>query len=67
MGSKSHQVLEQYLEKVENTRKLKNITHKVISERLGCTRQPISKFFNGKPVSCDIFVEICQIIDVDWQ
>ncbi|MEM9275098.1 MAG: NACHT domain-containing protein, partial [Cyanobacteria bacterium P01_F01_bin.143] len=67
MNERSHQVLEQYLDEVRQARRLKNITQKTIAQRLGCTRQPISKFFNGKPVSCELFVEICGIIDVDWQ
>ncbi|NES17932.1 MAG: hypothetical protein F6K41_03175 [Symploca sp. SIO3E6] len=31
------------------------------------SRQPISKFFNGKPVSRLIFVDICQFLNLDWQ
>ncbi|MDX2239985.1 MAG: NACHT domain-containing protein [Leptolyngbyaceae cyanobacterium bins.302] len=38
-----------------------------LAERLGVTRQPISKFFNGKPVSNDLFVQICEVLDLDWQ
>jgi predicted NACHT family NTPase len=35
---------------------------------LGVTRQPISKFFNGKPVACELFVRICERLQLDdWQ
>ncbi len=67
MGKRSHQVLPTHIETVESARQLKNLTHKVIAERLDCTRQPISKFFNGKPVSCDLFVAICTMLHLDWQ
>ncbi|MGB5970291.1 MAG: NACHT domain-containing NTPase [Spirulinaceae cyanobacterium] len=67
MAKRSHQVLEAYIEVVKDARIRKNITQKAIAERLGCTRQPISKFFNGKAVDCELFVRICEILDVDWQ
>jgi predicted NACHT family NTPase len=31
------------------------------------TRQPIWRFFTGKPVDRQIFVEICSILDLDWR
>lgn len=32
------------------------------------TRQPINKFFNGKPVACELFVRICERLQLDdWQ
>ncbi len=31
------------------------------------TRQPISRFFTGKPVDRHIFMEICSILDLDWR
>ncbi len=31
------------------------------------TRQPVWRFFTGKPVDRNIFVEICTILEVDWR
>lgn len=31
------------------------------------TRQPIWRFFTGKPVDRHIFMEICSILDLDWR
>jgi predicted NACHT family NTPase len=31
------------------------------------TRQPIWRFFTGKPVDRQIFMEICNILDLDWR
>lgn len=67
MGKKSHRVLEIHIDTVENSRQVKSLTHKAISERLDCTRQPISKFFNGKAVSSNLFIDICDILDLNWQ
>ncbi|WP_341530441.1 NACHT domain-containing NTPase [Nostoc sp. UHCC 0302] len=34
---------------------------------LGITRQPVSKFFAGEPVSRTCFVQICQQLGLSWQ
>jgi predicted NACHT family NTPase len=31
------------------------------------TRQPIWRFFTGKPVDRQVFMEICSILDLDWR
>ncbi|MBD2112590.1 MULTISPECIES: NACHT domain-containing protein [Cyanophyceae] len=31
------------------------------------TRQPIWRFFTGRPVDRQIFVEVCQVLDLDWR
>ena len=31
------------------------------------TRQPIWRFFTGQPVDRQIFIEICEILDLDWR
>jgi predicted NACHT family NTPase len=31
------------------------------------TRQPIWRFFTGKPVDRQVFLEICAILDLDWR
>jgi predicted NACHT family NTPase len=31
------------------------------------TRQPISRFFTGKPVDRHVFMEVCSILDLDWR
>jgi hypothetical protein len=37
-----------------------------LPETHSVTRQPISKFFNGKPVNNDLFVQICKTLKLDW-
>ncbi len=32
-----------------------------------CDRQTVNKFFNGKPIDRQLFVKICQKLDLDWQ
>src|SRR6476469_8959374 len=38
-----------------------------LATRLGVTRQPISKFFNQKPVDRNLFVQICETLKLDWR
>jgi predicted NACHT family NTPase len=38
-----------------------------LATRLGCTRQPIGKFFRGEAVSNEVFVQICEVLKLDWQ
>lgn len=40
--------------------------HKLATS-LGITRQPVSKFFAGAPVSRSCFVQICQKLGLSWQ
>lgn len=42
-------------------------TQQKLADALEVTRQPISKFFNGKPVARDLFVRICEKLKLDWQ
>lgn len=48
------------------------LTDKTLSQHklaaiLGITRQPVSKFFAGEPVSRSCFVQICQQLGLAWQ
>jgi len=38
-----------------------------LAAALGITRQPVSKFFAGEPVSRSCFVQICQQLGLSWQ
>jgi predicted NACHT family NTPase len=44
------------------------LTQQQLADALGVTRQPVNKFFNGKPVACELFVRICERLQLDdWQ
>ncbi|MEH2452455.1 NACHT domain-containing NTPase [Nostoc sp.] len=44
-----------------------SLTQKALAEDLGITRQPIGKFFTGKPVDRNLFVQICDKLDLEWE
>ena len=67
MVGKSLQIREEYRAQAKNAAISLGLNQKAIADRLGCTRQPVSRFFNCKPVSNQLFVEICQILKLDWQ
>ncbi|BAY39160.1 hypothetical protein NIES2111_35100 [Nostoc sp. NIES-2111] len=45
----------------------KTLTQQKLATTLGITRQPVSKFFAGEPVSRSCFVQICQQLGLSWQ
>ncbi|WP_414582720.1 NACHT domain-containing protein [Scytonema sp. PCC 10023] len=44
-----------------------SLTQKALAEDLEITRQPIGKFFTGKPVDRNLFVQICDRLDLEWE
>ncbi|QLE42250.1 NACHT domain-containing NTPase [Nostoc sp. C052] len=38
-----------------------------LARELEISRQPVDNFFGAKPISNDIFVKICQKLELDWQ
>ncbi len=45
----------------------KTLSQHKLAVSLGITRQPVSKFFAGEPVSRSCFVQICQQLGLSWQ
>ncbi|MEH1927624.1 NACHT domain-containing NTPase [Nostoc sp.] len=44
-----------------------SLTQKALADELEVTRQPIGKFFKGKPVDRNLFVQICDRLDLEWE
>jgi predicted NACHT family NTPase len=44
-----------------------SLTQKALAQELEVTRQPIGKFFTGKPVDRNLFVQICDRLDLEWE
>ncbi|MHC5724019.1 MAG: NACHT domain-containing protein, partial [Nostoc sp.] len=44
-----------------------SLTQKVLADELEVTRQPVGKFFMGKPVDRNLFVQICDRLDLEWE
>ncbi|MBD2087097.1 NACHT domain-containing NTPase [Trichocoleus sp. ST-U3] len=57
----------------EGIRKAKKVvkdlgwTQTEIGEEVGTTRQPVGKFFAGKPIERPTFIDICRSLDLNWE
>jgi len=45
----------------------KKLTQEKLALDLGITRSTVSNFFAGKPVDRQIFVTICEALELNWQ
>ena len=43
------------------------ITQKDLCNKVGCSRQPITNFFQRKAISQNIFLKICDRLNLNWQ
>ncbi|MBK1987958.1 NACHT domain-containing NTPase [Sphaerospermopsis aphanizomenoides BCCUSP55] len=67
MVKRSLQASQQGIEKAKLALIDKFQTQQKLADALGVTRQPISKFFNGKSVDNELFVRICEKLGLKWQ
>jgi len=68
MAQRSLQASTVGIDKAKRAFKRKQWTQEYLASEVGIeTRQPIWKFFKGKPVDRQIFYEICFRLDLDWQ
>ncbi|AFY32847.1 NACHT domain-containing NTPase [Calothrix sp. PCC 7507] len=44
-----------------------SLTQQGLAGELGISRQPVTKFFHGKPVDRYIFVTICEKLNLNWE
>ena len=44
-----------------------SLTQKAFAQELEVTRQPIGKFFTGKPVDRNLFIQICEALELQWE
>jgi predicted NACHT family NTPase len=43
-----------------------SLTQQHLAIELGISRQPVNKFFQGKPIERYIFIDICEMLNLDW-
>lgn len=68
MAKRSLQASSVGIEKAKRAFRRKQWTQEYLANEVGIeTRQPIWKFFKGKPVDRQTFLEICFRLDLDWQ
>jgi predicted NACHT family NTPase len=66
MGKRSLQASSEGIRKAKQAFKIKGWTQEYLANEVGLeTRQPIWKFFSGKPVERQVFNEICLILNIN--
>ena len=67
MKKKSLKASAQGIEEAKKVLISYQMKQKDLIERISCSRQPVSKFFNGKPISSELFVKICDALNLNWE
>jgi predicted NACHT family NTPase len=67
MAKPSLKASEQGLEFAKQSLSRARWTQKELSVLVGCSRQPITNFFQGKVIAQSIFVKICDRLGLNWQ
>lgn len=65
--SRSAVVSKAGIEQAEDAFRLKGWTLDYLAGRIGCTRQPIIKFFARKRIEKRLFQDICNELDLNWK
>ncbi|WP_017318273.1 NACHT domain-containing protein [Mastigocladopsis repens] len=66
MARRSLQASDQGIKKAQAALIRNSLTQQALAEELSISRQPVSKFFQGKAVDRYIFVTICEKLGLEW-
>ena len=66
MARSSLQLNSEWIPKVEESLATKQLTQRLIAERLEISRSSVSKFVNCKPIALNTFIRLCQELEIDW-
>lgn len=66
MSRRSLQTSAEGMKKAQAALIRNSLTQQALAEELSISRQPVSKFFQGKPVDRYIFVTICEKLGLQW-
>jgi predicted NACHT family NTPase len=66
MASRSLRLSPEGNKRAQEALVFKALTQSGLAEQVGLARASVSKFFAGKPVDRHTFIEICRVLDLDW-
>jgi predicted NACHT family NTPase len=67
MAERSLRATPEGIKKAKKACKDQGWTQTQIGEEIGTTRQPVGKFFAGKPIERPNFIDICRLLDLSWE
>jgi predicted NACHT family NTPase len=67
MAERSRRATPEGIQKAKKAFKDQGWTQTQIGEQIGTTRQPVGKFFAGKPIERPTFIDICRLLGLNWE
>jgi|694.fasta_scaffold82084_1 tetratricopeptide (TPR) repeat protein len=67
MANRSLKILPERIDEANQALVGKFESQQQLANALYITRQPVNKFFNGKPIDRNLFLKICEKLDLDWK
>jgi predicted NACHT family NTPase len=67
MAERSLRATPEGIKRAQKAFKDQGWTQTQIGEEIGTTRQPVGKFFAGKPIERPNFIDICRLLDLSWE
>ncbi|MEW5859207.1 MAG: NACHT domain-containing NTPase, partial [Cyanobacteriota bacterium] len=67
MAERSLRASSEGIQKAKRVFKYQGWTQTQIGEQVGMSRQPVGKFLAGKPIERPTFLDICRLLDLNWE
>lgn len=67
MGKRSFQASRQGVERLTQAFDKYGKTQDCLATEVGCTRQTVNKFLTGKRISKELFISLCNELNLNWQ
>lgn len=67
MGRRSLRASSQGIQAIKKALKLKKWSQTYIAGAVDCSRQTIWSLLQGKPTDCDVFMEVCTQLGLNWE
>lgn len=67
MGRRSLQASPQGIQVIKKALKRKKWSQTYIAGAVGCSRQTIWSLLQGNPIDCEVFMEVCTQLELNWE
>ncbi len=67
MGRRSHRASQQGIQTIKKTLKRKKWSQTYLAGAVNCSRQTIWSLLQGNPIDCDVFMEVCTQLEMNWE
>ena len=67
MGRRSHRASPQGIQTIKKTLKRNKWSQTYLAGTVNCSRQTIWSLLQGNPIDCDVFMEVCTQLGLNWE